>query len=95
MIQGKESNKVQLGLKVVIAFCFGCGMNLVMCCLQTLHPDNYLFKLLSMISGCMIIPLGAYFKVLADAAMLPGDAFVNAIAKALHRQYGGVVSFQI
>ena len=90
IIQGKNANKAQLGLEVVIAFCFGYGVDLAMFCLQALHPAHYPLKLISMIAGCMIIALGAYLEVLADVAMLPGDAFVNAIAKGLRRQYGGV-----
>lgn len=90
IIQGKNSNKAQLGFEVVIAFCFGYGVDLSMLCLQALNPANYFLKLLSMITGCIIIALGAYLEVLADVAMLPGDAFVNAIAKVLHRPYGGV-----
>ena len=47
-------------------------------------------KLCSLLIGCCIIAFGAYLEVIADVVMLPGDAFVRAIAKAVKREYGGV-----
>lgn len=89
-LQRKEVGKAQLGIEVVITFCVGYGVDLSMLCLQGFHPEQYFLQLISMILGCVIIAMWAYLEVLADVAMLPGDAFVNAIAKSLHRQYGGV-----
>lgn len=88
-IQRKEANKFQIVLEVIIAFFFGYGIDLSMLCLQALHPTAYIFKLISLVAGCCIIAFGAYLEVIADVVMLPGDAFVRAIAKAVHKEYGG------
>ena len=88
-IQRKEADRFQIVLEVIIAFFFGYGIDLSMLCLQALHPTAYIFKLLSLIVGCCIIAFGAYLEVIADVVMLPGDAFVRAIAKAVHKEYGG------
>lgn len=47
-------------------------------------------KLFSLVLGCCIIAFGAYFEVIADVVMLPGDAFVLAIAKVTNKQYGNI-----
>ena len=88
-IQRKEADKFQIILEVIIAFFFGYGIDLSMLCLQWLHPTAYIFKLISLVIGCCIIAFGAYLEVIADVVMLPGDAFVRAIAKAVHKEYGG------
>lgn len=89
-IQKREANKIQLCLEVIIAVFFGYGVDLSMLCLQAFHPTTYILKLCSLLIGCCIIAFGAYLEVIADVVMLPGDAFVRAIAKAVKREYGGV-----
>lgn len=61
-----------------------------MWCLKDYAPSVYLLKLLSLIVGCCVIAFGAYLEVIADVVMLPGDAFVRAIAKVTNKEYGGV-----
>ncbi|MFT8935325.1 MAG: hypothetical protein ABF874_08910 [Liquorilactobacillus nagelii] len=34
--------------------------------------------------------MGAYFEVIADVAMLPGDAFVRAISRYFNIEYGKI-----
>lgn len=88
-IQRAEADKFQLFLEVIIAFCFGYGIDLSMFCLRALQPTGYPLQLLSLVVGCAIIAFGAYLEVIADVVMLPGDAFVRAIAKAAGKEYGG------
>lgn len=89
-IQRKEANKIEIILEVVIAFFFGYGIDVSMMCLKALEPNIYIMKLLFLIIGCCIIALGAYFEVIADVVMLPADAFVRAIAKAINKKYSGI-----
>lgn len=89
-IQRREADKFQLFLEVIIAFFFGYGIDLSMFCLRALHPAAYPAKLVCLVIGCAIIAFGAYLEVVADVVMLPGDAFVRAIAKAVHKEYGGI-----
>ncbi len=90
LIDRKEADKVQLGIEIVISFCFGYGIDLSMFCLQALHPTSYPFQLASLIVGCCIFAFGAYLEVIADVVMLPGDAFVRAVVKAVKKEYGGI-----
>jgi uncharacterized membrane protein YczE len=43
---------------------------------------------LLLVIGCLIISWGAYFEVIADTAMLPGDAFVRAVSRRFAVEYG-------
>lgn len=77
----KETKKFEIFLQVIISFIFGNFIDSSMWCLKNYMPSSYLIKLFSLVLGCCIIALGAYFEVIADVVMLPGDAFVRTIAK--------------
>lgn len=80
----------EISLQIIISFLFGYFINLSMLFLKALEPQSYLFKLLFLIIGCVIIAIGAYLEVIADVAMLPGDAFIRAISKRLSRSYSSL-----
>lgn len=86
----KVTNKIQLILQVLISFAFGYFIDLSMALLRGFQPTVYLTKLVILLIGCLIIAFGAYFEVIADVVMLPGDAFVRVIAKITHREYGSI-----
>lgn len=90
IIQGKDASKFQIILEVVIAFFFGSGVDLFTLCLHAFSPSLYIIKLISLFLGCFILAFGAYLEVIADVVMLPGDAFVRAIAKAVKKEFGTV-----
>ncbi|PRO77951.1 hypothetical protein C6Y10_15045 [Lactiplantibacillus pentosus] len=73
----KVTNKIQLLLQIVISFGFGYFIDLSMALLKGFLPSTYLTKLVVLLIGCLIIAFGAYFEVIADVVMLPGDAFVR------------------
>ena len=89
-IEGKSAHKLQLLLEAGVTVLFGYGIDLSRFCLQAFRPDFYPLQLVSLLVGCCIIACGAYLEVVANVVMLAGDAFVNAIAKRIHRSYGGV-----
>ena len=55
-----------------------------------LRAGFYPARLISLLVGCCIIASGAYFEVIADVVMLPGDAFVRAIVKVTNKEYGNI-----
>ena len=69
---------------------FGYFIDLSMLLLTAFAPEAYPLRIISLLMGCMIIAFGAYLEVVADVVMLPGDAFVRAIAKVAGKEYGGV-----
>lgn len=58
--------------------------------LRKLSPEIYGLKIPVLLIGCFILAFGAYLEVIADVVMLPGDAFVRAIARAVRKEYGTV-----
>jgi len=86
----RDANKIELLMQVGIAFVFGYCIDLSLLCIRSFSPATYAAKLMSLLAGCVIIAMGAYLQVTADVVMLPGDAFVRAIARIARRQYGGV-----
>ena len=86
----KDTKKIELLIQVGISFIFGYFIDLSMLCLNAFSPQTYAIKLLSLLVGCVIIAFGAYLEVVADVAMLPGDAFVRAIVKVTRKTYGNI-----
>lgn len=58
--------------------------------LTALQPEEYVFKILSLLAGCLIIAAGAYFEVAADVTMLPADGFSRAIVRVTGKESGTV-----
>lgn len=51
---------------------------------------GYLLSFVVLIVGCAVIVAGASLEVVADLAMLPGDAFVRAICRRTKVRFGRV-----
>ncbi|HWQ79503.1 MAG TPA: DUF6198 family protein [Anaerovoracaceae bacterium] len=90
MILRKDANKVELLLQFAISFFFGFFIDLSMMVLSGFTPQAYPVKMISLMIGCAIIAFGVYLEVIADVVMLPNDAFVRTVAKALNKEYGVV-----
>lgn len=86
----RETKKLEIFLQVIISFVFGYFIDFSMWCLKSYMPSSYWVKLLSLVLGCCVIAFGAYFEVIADVVMLPGDAFVRTIAKVTNKEYGSI-----
>ena len=72
---------------------------LVVCCLAIdftmwllsfLHPEVYLWKIVSLLIGCAILGLGVSLEVVANVVMVCGEAFVNTIARKWKKEFGWV-----
>ena len=84
----KNIDKMEIIVQIIITFFFGYVTDFSMFCLSAFNPDIYVAKIISLLTGCMIIAIGAYLEVIADVAMLPGDAFVRAIARVSGKEFG-------
>ena len=86
----KNADFFELVLQLVISFPFGYLIDLSMWVLKVLNPQVYAVKIICLLIGCGIVALGVYVQVVADVVMLPGDAFVRAIAKVTNKEFGSV-----
>lgn len=87
IILRKDFQKIQL-LQIIVSIAFGYFIDLSMILLSWINPEMYLSKILYLIMGCFILGVGVYFEVIADVIMLPGEAFVTAIVKKFHTEFG-------
>lgn len=87
LILGKKFQKFQL-LQIPVSILFGYFIDISMVILNWLDPEAYQFKIISLLLGCFILGIGVYFEVIADVVMLPGEAFVTAITKKFHTDFG-------
>ena len=77
-------------LQFIISFPFGHLIDASMLLLENFNPQMYAIKIVCLLLGCAIIALGVYVQVLADVVMLPGDAFVRAIAQVTNKEFGSI-----
>ena len=75
-------------LQIPISILFGYFIDWTMLILSFVHPDSYLFKVIALLIGCIILGFGVYCEVLADVAMLPGESFVRAVVQTCEREFG-------
>lgn len=69
----------ELMIEIVFSFIFGNLIDMTMSWLQSLSLEVYWQSLGLLLAGCFVISWGAYLEIIADVAMLPGDAFVREI----------------
>ncbi|MFT8446008.1 MAG: DUF6198 family protein [Liquorilactobacillus nagelii] len=80
----------EIMVEILLSFIFGDLIDWTMSWLRHVIMQNYWQSLLLLLFGCLVISLGAYFEVIADVAMLPGDAFVRAISRYFNIEYGKI-----
>ncbi|MGI5824616.1 MAG: DUF6198 family protein [Bacillota bacterium] len=89
LLKGKVS-KIEILVQFGLTFLFGYCIDLSMFLLKFFNPESYLIQIISLLIGCCILSFGAYLQVIADVAMLPGDAYIRAIVKVSKKEFGTV-----
>ena len=84
----RKDFKLEHLLQIPISILFGYFIDWTMLLLSFVHPDSYLFKVIALLIGCIILGFGVYCEVLADVAMLPGESFVRAVVQTCEREFG-------
>lgn len=83
-------NKAEILVQFVLTFLFGYCIDLAMLLLTALAPQLYIMKVLTLLIGCVVLAFGAYLQVIANVAMLPGDAYVRALITLFKKEFGTV-----
>lgn len=92
----RKDFKLEHLLQIPISILFGYFIDWTMLLLSFVHPDSYLFKVIALLIGCIILGFGVYCKVLADVAMLPGESFVRAVVQTCEREFGSTkIAFDV
>lgn len=78
-------------LQIPISFCFGTFIDICMhYVLFWLHPETYVYMIIALLIGCVILAVGIALEVKANAAMMAGEYFVNVITKRFRGEFGYV-----
>ncbi len=56
--------------------------------LDFLNPQGYLWQLVSLLIGCVVLGVGVFMEMAANVVMLPGECTVQAISSTLHTDFG-------
>lgn len=89
IILKKNFAKIQF-LQIPVTIVFSLLIDLFMSFFVYFKPSNYLYSVLLLILGCGVMAFGITLTITADLIMTPGNAFVNALAGQLHKNYGTV-----
>lgn len=84
----RKNFKLEHLLQIPISVVFGYFIDLTMVLLQFIHPQSYIFGVITLLIGCLVLGFGVYLEVLADVAMLPGESFVRAVASTWNTDFG-------
>ena len=77
---------LQIPITILFSLCIDGALTLI----PTRYGGPYLPSAAYLLVGCLVMAFGIYLEVAADVIMLPGEAFVRALARKLGREFGGV-----
>lgn len=75
-------------LQIPVSLGFSCFIDLTMGMLDFLNPQGYLWQLVSLLIGCVVLGVGVFMEMAANVVMLPGECTVQAISSTLHTDFG-------
>lgn len=86
----KKTNWGELLVQAGLTFFFGYFIDFAMWCIRALTPQVYLARVALLVFGAAVIAFGAWLELVGDVAMLPGHAYVRAIAQVTGQPYSRV-----
>lgn len=89
-IQRKEAKPLELVLQIAVTIPFGYVIDFWLWCMSSIEPNVYIVKLIFVFAGCVVVAFGVFIQVKADVILLPGDAFIRAVAGAVKKEFGKI-----
>ena len=86
VILGKQADKINLGLQVIISFVFGYFIDFGMMVLGDFSPELYWERIACVLVGCCGLAFGVYLQIIADFTMVPGDGFAYALSVKIRKK---------
>lgn len=80
-------------LQIPISFAFGYCTDLGMMIVGGIPNDNYIVKLVLVLSGIVVLGFGITLGVIADVVLNSGEAFVKAISDVTKKDFGNTKIF--
>ncbi len=83
-------------LQIPLSFLFGYFTDFGMWLFARIAPEQYVFRLVNVAAGTILLGLGIACCVIANTIMNSGEAFVKAISDTTHRDFGNLkIGFDI
>lgn len=84
----RRNFQLQNLLQLPIIALFSFFIDLTMSLLGFMQPETYAMKIVSLIVGCLILGFGVFMEMIANVAMLPGEATVRAVSDVFSTDFG-------
>ena len=84
----RRNFQLQNLLQLPIIALFSFFIDLTMSLLGFMQPETYAMKVVSLIVGCLILGFGVFMEMVANVAMLPGEATVRAVSDVFGTDFG-------
>ena len=84
----RRNFQLQNLLQLPIIALFSFFIDLPMSLLGFMQPETYAMKVVSLIVGCLILGFGVFMEMVANVAMLPGEATVRAVSDVFSTDFG-------
>ena len=84
----RRNFQLQNLLQLPIIALFSFFIDLTMSLLGFMQPETYAMKVVSLIVGCLILGFGVFMEMVANVAMLPGEATVRAVSDVFSTDFG-------
>lgn len=84
----RRNFQLQNLLQLPIIALFSFFIDLTMSLLGFMQPETYAMKIVSLIVGCLILGFGVFMEMVANVAMLPGEATVRAVSHVFSTDFG-------
>ena len=84
----RRNFQLQNLLQLLIIALFSFFIDLTMSLLGFMQPETYAMKVVSLIVGCLILGFGVFMEMVANVAMLPGEATVRAVSDVFSTDFG-------
>ena len=84
----RRNFQLQNLLQLPIIALFSFFIDLTMSLLGFVQPETYAMKVVSLIVGCLILGFGVFMEMVANVAMLPGEATVRAVSDVFSTDFG-------
>ena len=85
----RQFKPIQL-LQIVVNVVFSASIDVFMAMLSFYAPQQLFTRVLSAITGCIVLAFGISVEVAPDLIMVPGEGIVAAISKVSGRRFGSV-----
>jgi len=86
----RKCNVIEIIIQTILAFVYGYLTNFSCWLIRGIEPDSYIWQVLLMLVGCVILAFGIWVQLKGRVAMLPGEAMNRAIGQVTGKRYENI-----